>query len=129
MKSITRVIKERPEYRSLIEAVVSNIGKEYIQDVNNYGIDGGYGGFIYYQDTVKFWRKHRKIITKLAEEEWNELGYASLLDMISSFKCNDGWSTDEVAKAFYGNYNDDYDQIYNCLAWYAAENVCRWFEE
>lgn len=129
MKTITQVIKERPEYRSLIEAVVKNIGKESIQDVVNHGINVGFGGFIYYADTVKFWRKHRKIITRLAEEQWQELDYQNLLDMISGFRCNNGWTTDEVARAFYGNYNDEYERIYNCLAWYAAEEVCNWFME
>jgi hypothetical protein len=129
MKSITRVIKERPEYRSLIEGVVRNIDKENIPDINRHGIDGGYGNFIYYVDTVKFWRKHRKIITQLAEEQWEDIGYANLLDMISSFNCCKGEDAGDIAKAFYGRYDDEYDHIYNCLAWYAAEEVCRWFEE
>lgn len=129
MKTITRVIKERPEYRSLIEAVVKNIGKEYIQDVNKHGINCGFNGFIYYHETAKFWRTYRKKITQLAEEQWEELGYDNLLAMFKEFNCFKDENMGDLAKAFYGRFNWDYDQIYNGLAWYAAEEVCRWFEE
>jgi hypothetical protein len=56
MKTISQVKKQNPDYSALIHAVVSRIGKESIEDVINHGIDGGFRGFIYYTDTVKFGR-------------------------------------------------------------------------
>lgn len=58
MKTIKKVVSENPDYRRLINAVVSRIGKDSINDVNNHGIDGGYSGFIYYSETHVFAMKH-----------------------------------------------------------------------
>ena len=44
MKTIKKVVEENQDYRRLINAVVSRIGKESINDVNNHGINGGYSG-------------------------------------------------------------------------------------
>lgn len=41
MKTIKKVVSENPDYRRLINAVVSRIGKDSINDVNNHGIDDG----------------------------------------------------------------------------------------
>lgn len=49
----------------LAQAVIDNFGDDesFVQsapDVANYGIDGGYSGFIYYSDTVPFAVKNKK---------------------------------------------------------------------
>ena len=128
MKTIKHVIRENPDYTTLIRAVVSRIGKDSIQDVNNHGIDGGFGGFIYYTETMAFFRKHRAIILKMAEEMAEQLG-ENILSMIHGFRCiGEDYSTAEIAKAIYTGKGDCVDVVYNAMAWFAAEEVCRMFE-
>ena len=54
MKTKVQVIKENPDYKVLINAVISRIGMESVNDVMNHGISGGFSGFIYYSETHKF---------------------------------------------------------------------------
>ena len=68
MKSKAQVLRENPDYKRLINAVISNIGVESVNDVNRFGIGGGFSGFIYYTETQASAMKHRKQITELLEE-------------------------------------------------------------
>lgn len=83
MKTKKQVLSERSDYSKLINAVISRIGMESVEDVVNHGIDGGFSGFIYTADTVKFWKTYKKDIMKMAQEmaaDWGE----SLLEMIGA---------------------------------------------
>ena len=42
---------------------------------------------------------------------------------------NSNYTENEIAKALYGKYNQEYDYIYNTMAWFALEEVARWFED
>lgn len=84
MRTIKQVIKDRPEYRVLINAVISRIGKESIEDVVNHGIDGGFSGFIYYYETHTFAMRYRKYIIQLLEEMADSLG-EEVTEMVSNF--------------------------------------------
>ena len=49
--------------------------------------------------------------------------------MIASFNClNNDYSVEEIAEAIYSPAEDE-TQVQNALAWHAAEEVCRMFEE
>lgn len=137
MKTLSQVTKERAEYKSLINAVIKNIGKESIQDVNNHGIDGGFSGFIYTAETVAFYKKHKKDILSFAKELADDLG-ENIIEMIGGFSClkyydykTSKWiepeGQDAIGQTIYSNEIDD--QVGNALAWFAAEEVCRWFED
>ncbi len=133
MKSKAQVLKENPSYKTLINAVVSNIGLESIEDVNRHGISGGYGGFIYYSDTVSFYKRHRKAINRMAEEMADSLG-ENVVDMVLSFRCinNDKETRSDVGRCLYGgNLRGLLDDCHvpNSLSWFAAEEVCRMFED
>ena len=137
MKTISEVCKESPDYSIIIKAVVRRIGTECIEDVNSHGIDGGFSGFIYYSETVAFWKKYKKIIMKMLENDASEFG-TGIVEMVQYFNCLVNTSTkdrtpdytaDEIGRALYGRYNEELDVIYNALAWYAAETVCRMFDE
>lgn len=118
----------------LIRAVVNQLGgwerfSETAQDINNHGIVTGFSGFIYYHDTIKFWRKNRKEILLLAELQASDLG-EDVIRMIQNFNClsNKGkpdYSASEIARALYGRYDDELDLIYNAMSWYASEEVAR----
>lgn len=92
------------------------------------GIAGGYAGFIYYTETVAFWRKNRAKISALMNYEADSLG-ENVLQMVSRFRSLKGFTADEIGRALYGRFSDDLTQIYNTFAWFAAEEVAYRFGE
>ena len=138
MKKISTVCREHAEYAALVRAVVKALhGTESIEDINSHGIDGGYGEFCYYSDTVAFYFRHRASIVALAESLANELEEGTV-EMVRNFNClvdtstrdrTPDYSEREIAMALYGRKNDELGVIYNALSWFAAEEVCQWFEE
>lgn len=129
MKTLAQIVKERPDQARLIKAVVSRIGKESIMDVINHGIDGGFGGFCCYCDTVRFFRTHRKVILEMAEELADDLG-EDMLTTIQNFGClGKEFSLTEIGQALFTNKGEMVDQVQNAMAWFAAEEVCRMFED
>lgn len=131
MKSKTQVIKDNQEYKTLINAVVSNIGLDSVMDVVNYGIDGGFSGFIYYSETHKFALKHRNSIIKLLEETASQLG-EDVVSMVSNFGVFRNSPMDRDDKKdlyrYLGGGKPAQGAITNVMAWFAAEEVCRMFD-
>ena len=115
---------------SLIDAVINQFGgkesfKESASDVSNNGINGGFGGFIYYNETVKFAQDNKALIMEMAEEQAQEFGSDGAFAMIKGFNClNNEYNQSDIAAAIYSD-SDDSTQVLNALAWYAAEEVCR----
>lgn len=88
-----------------------------------YGAAAGFCGFIYYRETVNFWRKNKANILRFAEEQAHETG-ENVVEFVAGFREIIGeYSTGEVAAALYGRYNEKFDYLYNILAWYALEEV------
>jgi len=114
----------------LIDAVISQMGgkeafKESAPDVSNHGIDGGFGNFIYYTDTVPFAQTNRSSILALLDDTAAEMGSSGSFELVSQFGCLNGdYSQSEIAEAIYGD-SDDSTQVLNALAWFAGEEVCR----
>ena len=114
----------------IIRAVVRQSGgwnrfKEIAQDVASYGADAGFSGFIYYADTVAFYKKHRKSINAFADSMAKDLG-ENVLDMVAGFNCLDT-NAGEVAECMFDSRtkNDYATSIHNALAWFALEEVSR----
>lgn len=132
MRTIKQVIKDRPEYRVLINAVISRIGKESIEDVVNHGIDGGFSGFIYYYETHAFAMRYRKYIIQLLEEMADSLG-EEVTEMVSNFGVFRNSKIDSEDKKdlykYLGGGSPEQCAITNVMAWFAAEEVCRMFED
>ncbi len=130
MKTMKQVTSERPEFSRLIRAVVRSIGLDSVPDVNAHGIDGGFSGFIYTRETVAFFDKHRDDILNLAGEMAGNLG-EDLLSMVQSFRCvGKDYSPTEIGEAlFSAKTSDAIDVVRNGMAWFAAEEVCRMFDE
>ena len=131
MISTKKVIENNSEYKTLINAVVSRVGRDSIMDVVNHGIDGGFNGFIYYEETHKFAMRYRKLIVKLLEEQAADLG-EEVVSMVSNFGCfrNDPMNNEyrkELYK-FLGGGKCEKSYITNLMAWFAAEEVCRMFD-
>lgn len=96
---------------------------ECAANINRDGISGGFSGFIYYTDTVAFTTRHRKAILAMLAEDANSCG-VSIIELLSGFRCLNGWTADEIAEGLYNYRADSRTQVYNALAWYAAESVC-----
>lgn len=130
MKTIKQVCEESNVPSRLVRAVIKQLGggKEAIEtlgDVYHYGADGGFPGFVYYNDTQKFYRRHRAAIVELAEEMASELS-ENVIEMIKNFGClRSGITTESIAKALYGNVDDP--EVPNALAWFTLEEVARAF--
>ena len=118
----------------LASAVIQQFGgwenfREKAHDVANHGIDGGFCGFIYYDDTVAFVKKHKKLIIENIQQFADEIG-ENFAKVIADFNClkKSGITENDVIIALmYTRLNDDYlmREIYNALAWYAGETVAR----
>ena len=116
----------------LAGAVIRQFGgwetfKEKAADVANHGISGGYCGFIYYDDTVAFAKKHKKLVIENIKQLADDVG-ENFTKVIAGFNClkNSGITDDDVITALmYPRSCDEYvlQQVYNALAWYAGETV------
>jgi len=116
----------------LASAVIRQFGgwetfQEKANDVANYGINGGYCGFIYYDDTVAFAKKHKKLIIENIMQFADDVG-ENFTKVIADFNClkNSGIGDNDVLMCLMSPRScDDYvlQQVYNALAWYAGETV------
>lgn len=112
----------------LIRAVVRQSGgwdnfTEMAEDITNHGVGGGFHGWIYYTDTVAFTTRNKAVIMAMAQELANGLG-EDVLVMIGGFNCLKE-SSNTVAEALYNPRSENKTQVFNALAWFAAEEVAR----
>ncbi len=99
-------------------------------DVASHGIAGGFRGFIFCTETTRFARRNRAAIADMAREQADDFG-SSVVEMIQNFGCfrHQQPTDEEIGKCLWGGVPADQDEagIYNALAWYAGEEVCRSF--
>lgn len=95
-----------------------------LKDINNYGMEGGFNGFIYYKDTVEFYDRNRPLIIKLLEDMSDQFG-EDIIDVISNFKVikDDGYTKSDIAKVLYSKEKDtDVNMsIKNYIVWAMVE--------
>lgn len=147
MISKTQVLRSNSSYKTLINAVINQLGgTDYVQDVNSHGMEAGFPGFTYYSDTHAFAMRYRKLIVRLLEEQANDLG-EEVVSMVSNFgvfrpKTNSRYTesgrmdiestmNNEDRKDLYkylGGGKCEQSTITNLMAWFAAEEVCRMFD-
>ena len=118
----------------LASAVIRQFGgwedfREKAHDVANHGIDGGFCGFTYYDETIAFAKKHKKLIIENIMQFADEFG-ESFTKVIAGFNClkNTGIAENDVMLALMSPRScDDFvlQQVYNALAWYVGETVAR----
>jgi len=129
MKTKAQTLRDNSEYKTLINAVVNRIGLDSVEDVNCCGIDKGFNMFIYYTDTHSFSMRHRKQILLLIKNTAEQLGYKNMNDMVMGFNCvnNDDDDYQDLCKYVAGSPCQP-SIVTNAMAWFAAEEVCRMFE-
>lgn len=113
---------------SLAKAVIAQCGgwgefPDMAESVASHGADGGYSGWIYFDDTCEFFRANREAIRTLVERSAEGLGEEPLA-MVANFNCLRDCTTWEVANAF-ADRGEECDSIQNALAWFALEEVSR----
>ncbi len=131
--TLTKFIKSSSIPASLIRAVIWQIGdwqtfQEYAPDISKNGIDAGFPGFTYYNQTEPFAKAQKSAIAKLASSQAQELGYDSVFAMVRNFGClkNDTFTDADLWHVFYKGKNPEKGpNLLNALAWYAAEEVAR----
>jgi hypothetical protein len=131
MNSKKQVLKDNASYKTLINAVINRIGLDSVEDVNNHGISGGFSGFIYYTETHAFAMRYRKLIVRLLEDQAEQLG-EDTVSMVSNFGIfrNSKMDTEDKKELYkyLGGGRNTQSTITNVMAWFAAEEVCRMFE-
>ena len=115
--------------KKLINAVAKQSGglrnlSASAKDIINNGAAGGYTGFIYYEDTVAFTKKHLVLIMQHLNNCADDLGF-NALDLLSGFNCFKNMSDYEVFDGLMNPDSDDRQTVYNGLAWFALEEVAR----
>lgn len=129
-KSIASVKREFSQHKRLISAVISQLGgTESMQDICNYGINGGYSGFVYYYDTHRFAMRNRKAIVAMLEDMADQLG-EDVVQMVNNFGVFRGSMDADDKKDLYrylGGAKVEQGAITNVMAWFAAEEVARMF--
>ena len=103
-----------------------------LRDVANHGADVGFNGFIYYNETCKFFDDNKDLSFEQLLDHRVNIGYNSLTEMLSSFKCFKDVDTYDI-EAFLINSDDESNEeqttLKNGLAWYALESVAWQLEE
>ena len=124
--------EERGLNPRLVRAVIRQHGrgwegwKESAPNMARYGVDGGFDGFIFYEETTDFARRNRRLIADYADSMAADMG-ESTTKMIQGFGClGRDYSEAEIGRCLYGR--GDNEQILNALAWFAAETCAHEFE-
>lgn len=142
--SVNAVIRNS-QHKELVKAVIGQLGYDpadltedqeqellsTLSDIREHGVDGGFNGFIYYTDTVKFAESNRNKIVKLLEEMAEQLGQ-EVVEMVSGFGYFRSRGMDQDNKRdlyrFLSGTECEETTIPNLMAWFAAEEVARIFE-
>jgi hypothetical protein len=102
------------------------------ENVTEHGANVGFCGFIYYYETIAFYKSHRQDIVRHLENTAAELGedIISMVQNFGIFRNSEKPSTSEIGKALWNNgkCNENLTELYNVFAWYALEEVSRtWY--
>ena len=133
LKNYLAFCEERGLGPRLVRAVIKQHGRgwegwqERAPNMARYGIDGGFGGFVCYSQTIPFAQRNRSLIADYADSMAADLG-ESTTKMIQGFRCpGTDYSEAEIARCLYGR--NDNAQVLNALAWFAAKECARAFED
>ena len=129
MKSLKAFCAESHLPESFIRATVKQAGgwdsfREMAADVTNHGADGGFHGFIYYTDTVRFAERNQESLLQACRDMASDLGEGGAYSLIAGFNCLKS-DADTVADAINSKRYEDHDTVMNALAWFALEEVSR----
>jgi len=117
-KAMTKLTGAKTKLEKEVQSIVNANGQNYddgaigfINDVLKNGcVSGLVGELVYYADTTKFFKRHKKEITSLLREMIDETGAGSPEGLFG-----DKWDADD--------FFAEEDQNQNLLAWFAFEET------
>ena len=121
--------------QKLVRSTIKQFGgleyfKLSVSDICNYGASGGFLGFTYYSDTVKFTKRNKKAIFDFCREYSLELGQSgSVAGFLKGFNCLKDETMAEIEDGLYNPKSDNQTTIFNALAWFTLEEIARSFED
>jgi len=96
-----------------------------------HGANIGISGFIYYSETIAFFKANRQDIVNHMETTAAECGMdiISMVQNFGVFRNSDKPTVEEVGKALWDSrYREELTTLYNVFAWYALEEISRtWY--
>ena len=97
-----------------------------------HGANAGFCGFIYYSDTIAFYKANCQDIVNHMELTAAELGtdIFSMVQGFGVFRNSEKPTVLEIGRALFGTgkFRDELTSLYNVFAWYALEEVSRtWY--
>ena len=137
MKTLKQFVKESHIPEKLIRATVRQFGgwqsfRECYHDVAKYGMGGGFHGFIASGDTCPFAKKNRKEIIQMLFDYADEMD-VSVEAFVASFEFfnqkMDSEDRMELYRFLSRNIKKNDVIIPNLMAWFAADEVCRSYDE
>ena len=97
-----------------------------LEDCSKHGADGGFSGFIYYDETKKFYKENRVDIISHMERTAAEFG-SDIISMIKNFgvfRYSTKPTSSEIGIALWDSrQRDELTNLYNVFAWYALEEI------
>lgn len=129
--TLTKFAAECPAGEILTRAVVKQIGgwesfKESAEDVTEHGADGGFSGFIYYTDTLRFYKNHKEEIYSLLHDYAEQFGI-QVITLMQGWRCLSNSTEEEIGATLYGSSQKHDTSVANALAWFALEEVARFY--
>ena len=95
------------------------------------GANVGFIGFIYYNETIPFFKKHRQDIVTHMEQTAANLGtdIISMVQNFGVFRNSAKPTVGEIGKALWGSgKSQNLTSLYNVFAWYALEEIAHtWY--
>lgn len=130
MKTTASVIENSGIPAGLVRSVIRQLGgKDSLEDIARNSIDGGFHGFIYYSDTVPFFKRNRAAILELVRRYADDFG-TDPVSVVAGFNCltDDAYTRESAARCLFGGRVTEKDtEVANALAWFAGEEVARAF--
>lgn len=124
VKGLKKALREmkKANYSKLRNAVITDILSKgfddedthsYLSDIVNHGLQSGIvGGLIYYSDTTKFYKKHKKDIMEILKDLLQDCGLKSPAELFGGKFDSDDYFIEEI-------------QNQNLLAWFGYEETVR----
>lgn len=100
--------------------------------VSKYGISGGYDGWIYYSQTMKFFEANRRAIINYLKELGDALNDSYLVYIAENILKDYEITVDEVAEVIFDHHSaqiDNHELVTNKIAWLVASDAFNTYQD
>ncbi len=96
------------QFPTFREWMINRFAYEELADISHHGVDGGWDGLTYYNDTADLYNRYHDEFWEMLFDDCKANGFNSIFELIASFYGADVTSDKEFK---------------NLLVWYSAEKV------